>query len=382
MLHTLSAPLHPSKSRRAVSMPALSLTLSTDAGPGPSSASAAVAFPFLPPPSTSASRRKSLLSRSALARSRLALPLGLAALCALAVLVLLAGPPPHPAAQGTDNASRLRWYRRGLRFSAHGYGRGAGSGDSQGPRWGTGEGVGHAEGFEREITGATYARRPTASAENGVHVLAADEAELIAEDDLFWESYKEAPAPSAEEAAAEHELQQRRKDVLERDRAHALQALVYWMAEGGIFPPGADVPSKAALRKMGTRAFERMLEDAAGDAIFEAGWADFAQTRYREVVFSKTYCPYSKNAKAILEEYRLTPTPFIIELDQRSDTAQIQTLLQHLTGRRTVPNILLDFASVGGSDEIELLHSEGGLGRAFEEMGVMPRRGRRPARRV
>jgi hypothetical protein len=51
--------------------------------------------------------------------------------------------------------------------------------------------------------------------------------------------------------------------------------------------------------------------------------------------------------------------------------SQIQTLLQQITGRRTVPNILLDFTSIGGSDEITLIHSEGGLKKKFEQMGVL-----------
>lgn len=55
---------------------------------------------------------------------------------------------------------------------------------------------------------------------------------------------------------------------------------------------------------------------------------------------------------------------------------KLQDLLQHLTGRRTVPNILLDFASIGGSDDLTLMHSEGGLQRRFEEMGTLPGRGR------
>lgn len=60
-----------------------------------------------------------------------------------------------------------------------------------------------------------------------------------------------------------------------------------------------------------------------------------------------------------------------------ADMAVIQNILQSLTGRRTVPNILLDFHSVGGSDELSLSHSEGGLHRKFEEMGVLPGSARR-----
>lgn len=50
----------------------------------------------------------------------------------------------------------------------------------------------------------------------------------------------------------------------------------------------------------------------------------------------------------------------------------LQSLLQQLTGRRTVPNVLLDFQSIGGSDEIALLHGEGGLRKTFRELEMLP----------
>jgi len=50
----------------------------------------------------------------------------------------------------------------------------------------------------------------------------------------------------------------------------------------------------------------------------------------------------------------------------------LQSLLQRMTGRRTVPNVLIDFESIGGADEIALLHGEGGLQRKFEEAGMLP----------
>jgi hypothetical protein len=38
-------------------------------------------------------------------------------------------------------------------------------------------------------------------------------------------------------------------------------------------------------------------------------------------------------------------------------------MLQLLTGRRTVPNVIVNFKSLGGSDEVNLLHQEGTLSR-------------------
>ncbi|OCF36362.1 glutaredoxin [Kwoniella heveanensis BCC8398] len=224
---------------------------------------------------------------------------------------------------------------------------------------------------------------PDSQAENGVSLLTMNEDELIAEDDLFWDSYTDPEPLTEEEEAAQAELQAHKADVIKQDKMQSLRALIWWLAEGGIIPSNWEVPSKSYLRKVGGRGMERLLEDIdsgeEGDEIFDNGWAEFANKRYRIVVFSKSYCPYSKKAKSILGEYHISPAPFIIELDQRSDMNALQTLLQRITGRRTVPNVLLDFTSIGGSDDVTLLHAEGGLQRRFEEMEVLPyARRRRP----
>ncbi|KAI0683003.1 thioredoxin-like protein [Cytidiella melzeri] len=88
------------------------------------------------------------------------------------------------------------------------------------------------------------------------------------------------------------------------------------------------------------------------------------------VVFSKSYCPYSKRAKALLQLYELSPPPTVIELDLRSDGQIIQTVLRRITGRGTVPNILLHGASIGGSDTIEDLDQEGELRKILREAGL------------
>ncbi|EIW66320.1 hypothetical protein M231_05840 [Tremella mesenterica] len=217
--------------------------------------------------------------------------------------------------------------------------------------------------------------------DNGLSLLIQDTEELIAEDDEFWDHYVEPIPLSDEEAAAEAEVKARHADVLEHDRQQSLRALIWWLAEGGMFSEDWKVPSKGELRKAGGRGMENMLmgidNGEAGDEIFEDGWAEFANKRYRIVMFSKSYCPYCKHAKTILDNYFLTPAPFVIELDQRVDHNIIQDLLQHLTGRRSVPNLILDFVSAGGDDDMTLAHSEGAMQKRFEEMKVVPMHGRR-----
>ena len=71
------------------------------------------------------------------------------------------------------------------------------------------------------------------------------------------------------------------------------------------------------------------------------------------VIFSKTYCPYSKRAKKLLlEKYSIKPAPVIVELDEEEKGPQLQGALAELTGRRTVPNIVVNGYSLGGADEV------------------------------
>ncbi|TLD23141.1 hypothetical protein PspLS_07676 [Pyricularia sp. CBS 133598] len=71
------------------------------------------------------------------------------------------------------------------------------------------------------------------------------------------------------------------------------------------------------------------------------------------VIFSKSYCPYSKRAKGILlEKYSIQPAPYVVELDQHPLGPQIQQKLGETTKRKTVPNILVNGKSIGGGDEI------------------------------
>lgn len=89
------------------------------------------------------------------------------------------------------------------------------------------------------------------------------------------------------------------------------------------------------------------------------------------VIFSKSYCPYSKKAKRVLlQAYTIEPAPYVIELDQHPKGSRLQELLQEKTGRRTVPNILINGKSIGGGDEIERLWKSGELPVTIRQMGA------------
>ncbi|KAJ5281879.1 hypothetical protein N7478_007251 [Penicillium angulare] len=88
------------------------------------------------------------------------------------------------------------------------------------------------------------------------------------------------------------------------------------------------------------------------------------------IIFSKSYCPYSKRAKSILlEGYTISPRPFVVELDQHPIGQDLQTLLAQNTGRRTVPNILVNGKSIGGGDDIAALDQSDDLASKLRQYG-------------
>ncbi|KAG6873447.1 hypothetical protein C0995_015536 [Termitomyces sp. Mi166 len=95
--------------------------------------------------------------------------------------------------------------------------------------------------------------------------------------------------------------------------------------------------------------------------------------KYPVVVFSKSYCPYSRRAKKLLEAYHIQPAPKVIEVDLRSDDDIIKAILGRLTKHHTFPNILIRGKSIGGSDDLQALHAQRELTQVLELAGASVR---------
>ncbi|KAJ7236258.1 glutaredoxin [Mycena haematopus] len=80
-------------------------------------------------------------------------------------------------------------------------------------------------------------------------------------------------------------------------------------------------------------------------------------------IFSKSWCPYCKAAKALFEAQFPEETPFVIELDQRDDGDAIQDYLATKTGQRSVPNVFVNKTQVGGNDKTQAAFKTGELKR-------------------
>ncbi|KAI0050595.1 glutaredoxin, partial [Auriscalpium vulgare] len=78
-------------------------------------------------------------------------------------------------------------------------------------------------------------------------------------------------------------------------------------------------------------------------------------------IFSKSYCPYCRRAKALFSSEYPEVEPKIIELDLVEDGDSIQAYLAELTKQRTVPNVFINREHIGGSDDLAALHKKGGV---------------------
>jgi len=88
------------------------------------------------------------------------------------------------------------------------------------------------------------------------------------------------------------------------------------------------------------------------------------------IIFSKSYCPHSKRAKHILlDKYILDPAPFVVELDQVPLGLNLQARLAELTGRKTVPNVLINGVSIGGGDDVAALDDNNKLIDKIKDLG-------------
>jgi glutaredoxin len=89
------------------------------------------------------------------------------------------------------------------------------------------------------------------------------------------------------------------------------------------------------------------------------------------IIFSKSYCPYSQRANHILSLYHISPNFVVIDVDKRDDADEVKDALIKFTYRNTFPNIFIDGRSIGGSEELAIMHTNGRLKDLLIEVGVL-----------
>jgi glutaredoxin 3 len=76
------------------------------------------------------------------------------------------------------------------------------------------------------------------------------------------------------------------------------------------------------------------------------------------VVFSKSYCPYCRATKTLLNEKLGSDKYFLMELDQVEDGAALQDALEDITGQRSVPNVFIGRKHIGGNSDLQAKRGE------------------------
>ena len=77
------------------------------------------------------------------------------------------------------------------------------------------------------------------------------------------------------------------------------------------------------------------------------------------LVFSKSYCPYCQQVKALLDSEGVPYT--VVELDTHKNGAEYQRILLQLTGQRTVPNVFINGRHIGGASDTMDAYQNGTL---------------------
>ncbi|GLB43750.1 putative glutaredoxin [Lyophyllum shimeji] len=88
---------------------------------------------------------------------------------------------------------------------------------------------------------------------------------------------------------------------------------------------------------------------------------DNAIEKRKIAIFSKSWCPYCKKAKALIAEKFPDVDKEVFELDEREDGAAIQKYLEEKTGQRTVPNVFVAGQHIGGNDDTQSAYAAGKL---------------------
>ncbi|XP_022096287.1 glutaredoxin-C6-like [Acanthaster planci] len=99
-------------------------------------------------------------------------------------------------------------------------------------------------------------------------------------------------------------------------------------------------------------------------------FADAAIVGNKVVVFSKSYCPFCKKAKAALRDAGLTDFK-VIELEDMDNMDAIQDYMLELTKGRSVPRVFIGGKFVGGGDDVAKLQSQGKLKPMLQKVGAL-----------
>lgn len=94
-------------------------------------------------------------------------------------------------------------------------------------------------------------------------------------------------------------------------------------------------------------------------------------TVYPVVLFGKMRDPWHREIQKVLAEYKITPSPLVVDVDQRRDHLLITPLLARLFGTDELPQLVLAGSSLGSYHDILELRDAGKLRSTLEASGLV-----------
>eukprot|EP00324_Dicrateria_rotunda_P009928 CAMPEP_0206179244 /NCGR_PEP_ID=MMETSP1474-20131121/66885_1 /ASSEMBLY_ACC=CAM_ASM_001110 /TAXON_ID=97495 /ORGANISM="Imantonia sp., Strain RCC918" /LENGTH=148 /DNA_ID=CAMNT_0053592387 /DNA_START=44 /DNA_END=490 /DNA_ORIENTATION=- len=120
-------------------------------------------------------------------------------------------------------------------------------------------------------------------------------------------------------------------------------------------PARTAVPSARRTELFATRGTVPAMSEALETQIKEAVAGS------KVVIYSKSYCPFCNQVKALFNDLGQLDDAVVVELDQVPDGAELQGVLATMTGQRTVPNVFVAGQHVGGNDATQAANRDGKL---------------------
>jgi len=78
-------------------------------------------------------------------------------------------------------------------------------------------------------------------------------------------------------------------------------------------------------------------------------------------IYTKSYCPFCKRAKALLNSKGVTYSEYEVSTDEN-----LQQEMRSRSGRRTVPQVFIDGQHIGGSDDLLVAEQSGLLDKLLD----------------
>lgn len=88
------------------------------------------------------------------------------------------------------------------------------------------------------------------------------------------------------------------------------------------------------------------------------------------VVFTKSYCPYSRALRKMLDSHGLEGSYSVFEIDRENHGNEVHKALEEISGRQTIPNVYLNRENLGGDKEVEEMAENGTLKVKLDALGI------------